>query len=176
MEIELKKQAEDFYVPQQANLTDAGYDLIVTSEPKIVGKAYDDRFYYSIDYIEYRTNIFIAPKGEFTLDGFQNYHTLIHPRSSVSKYNLVLANSIGLIDEAYRGELICRFKYIWQPEDFSLTPSNYLVGKMNAEKIYKKGDRCAQMVVAPTVFAQFKVVDVLDETVRGGNGFGSSGS
>ncbi len=39
----------------------------------------------------------------------------------------------------------------------------------------KRGDRIAQLVVAPVQLASFALVDMLDETVRGEGGFGSTG-
>jgi dUTP pyrophosphatase len=104
------------------------------------------------------------------------------PRSSVSKYNLVLCNSVGLVDESYRGEIRARFKYIAQAEDMIISQvcdhkgySFPLEIKINKEKIYKKGDKIAQLVISPTFEAEFVFVENLDETERGSGGFGSSG-
>ena len=96
------------------------------------------------------------------------------PRSSVSKYNLVLANSIGLIDADYRGEVLIRFKYIWQPEDYKLNTYNKLEGTPNLERIYKKGDKICQLKVTKVEHAEFVLVDQLDSTQRGEGGFGST--
>ena len=105
------------------------------------------------------------------------------PRSSVSKYNLVLANGIGLIDADYRGEILVRFKYIWQPEDFIYIPtpdgnksgiSSKIVGKPNIDKIYKKGDKICQLKITRVEHAEFYLVDTLDTTQRGEGGFGST--
>ena len=98
------------------------------------------------------------------------------PRSSVSKYNLVLANSIGLIDADYRGEVLIRFKYIWQPEDYKLNTYNKLEGTPNLERIYKKGDKICQLKVTKVEHAEFVLVDQLDSTQRGEGGFGSTGT
>ncbi len=70
-----------------------------------------------------------------------DYDILAFPRSSVSKYNLVLANCIGLIDADYRGEVLLRFKYIWQPEDYRIRTDNLLEGHVNFTKLYNKGDK-----------------------------------
>jgi hypothetical protein len=107
------------------------------------------------------------------------------------KYNLILANSIGLIDNDYRGELLLCFKYIWQPDDmFScVVPINETVntkefgwgrktlrGKINMEKIYKKGDKIGQLVSEVTNPIDWVVVADLTTTERGSGGFGSSGT
>jgi dUTP pyrophosphatase len=174
------KKVDGVSLPQKGTEVAAGYDIVATSEPKIVGEpSVLPMTYKRIDYIEYETNLFIAPSA-FT------FHTLIHPRSSVSKYNLVLANSIGLIDNDYRGMVICRFKYQWQPEDFVMEfakgnftdeyarPTGVMSGKVNMEKIYKKGDKIAQLVVEQTVGVEWELVDDLAQTQRGAGGFGST--
>ena len=99
------KKVDGITLPKQGSTVAAGYDIVATSDPKIVGEKTDENVWDRVDYIEYETNLFIAPQAV-------TFHTLIHPRSSVSKYNLVLANSIGLVDNDYRGMVICRFKYI----------------------------------------------------------------
>lgn len=162
------KKVDGLTLPKRASEVAAGYDVVATSDPKIVGEKTDENTWERVDYIEYETNLHIAPEAV-------TFHTLIHPRSSVSKYNLVLANSIGLIDNDYRGMVICRFKYIWQPQDFSFTSDERLLGSINFEKIYKKGDTIAQLVLEPTVQAEWVVVDDLNQTKRGEGGFGSTG-
>lgn len=167
------KNTPDLVIPKRSSEVAAGYDIVATSEPKIVGQktAPDDitSGWHSIDYIEYETNIYIAPS-------VVTFHTLIHPRSSISKYNLVLANSIGLVDNDYRGMVICRFKYIWQPKDFwmPLPGNGKLIGYIANDKIYKKGDTIAQLVFEPTVDVEFELVDELNQTQRGSGGFGST--
>lgn len=158
------KNVDGLNIPIRANESDAGYDVIATSEPKIVGELYSGPSYKRIDYIEYETNIYIAPEGKF--------HTDLRPRSSISKYNLVLANSIGLIDRGYRNQILARFKYIWNPEDYSFS-GDLILGTPNLSKIYKKGDKICQLVPTETHDIEFVVVNELDNNDRGG-GFGST--
>jgi dUTP pyrophosphatase len=168
MKIYIKK-IDGLTIPERGSQVAAGYDIIATNEPKIIGRTFDD-VWGTIDYIEYETNLFIAPSAV-------TFHTLIHPRSSISKYNLVLANSIGLVDNDYRGMVICRFKYVWQPEDYivrTIGGSGNVYGKLNIDKIYKKGDKIAQLVFEPTVQVEFETVDDLSQTRRGSGGFGST--
>ena len=119
------KNVKGLVFPARANKTDAGYDVIATSGPKIVGDVYSGTSYKRIDYIEYETNLYTHPATE-AIDSCQssysiyNCHTDLRPRSSISKYNIVLANSVGLIDRGYRNQILVRFKYIWQPEDYSI--------------------------------------------------------
>lgn len=164
------KKIEGLTLPTKGSTVAAGYDIVATNDPKIVGVSDNEengnKFWRDVAYIEYETNLFISPQ-------LNSVHILIHPRSSISKYNLILANSIGLIDNDYRGMIICRFKYIWQPTDL-YQYRNALVGTVREDKIYKKGDKIAQLVIKPTIEAEWEVVDDLDKTQRGEGGFGST--
>lgn len=150
MQIKVKKLHEDAVLPQKANSTDAGYDLVAIDDGEVV---LDD--YGTCLYIQYRIGLAIEP-GE-------GFHTEIFPRSSVTKTHLVLGNSIGLVDEGYRGEILVRFKPIVQPDTAGF-------------KGYDKGDRIAQLVIRRTEHADFKWSADLDDSNRGEGGFGSSGN
>ncbi len=163
------KKVDGLTLPKKGSDLAAGYDIISTSQPYISGLPSDCGLYWkSIDFIQYKTGIYLSPSCV-------TYHTLIHPRSSITKYNLMLKNGIGLADADYRGELVCRFAYLWQPEDY-IQRNGSLVGKVNENKIYKKGDKIAQLVFEPTTQVEFEIVDELTETNRGSGGFGSSGT
>jgi dUTPase len=103
-----------------------------------------------------------------------DYDILAFPRSSVSKYNLILANCIGLIDADYRGEVLIRFKYIWQPEDYRIRTDNLLEGHVNFTKLYNKGDKVCQLKVTKIENVEFVLVYELDSTARGDGSFGST--
>lgn len=164
------KNVENLTIPKKGSDLAAGYDIVATSDPKIVGERIGSSWTWTfVDFIEYETNLYIAPS-------VVTYHTLIYPRSSISKYNLLLVNSLGLIDADYRGHCLCRFRYIWQPCDLEIdTDGRRMYGNVNYNKIYKKGDKIAQLVFEPTTQVEFEVVDELTETKRAGGGFGSSG-
>ena len=164
-----------------------GFDVVVTSEPEIIGEIYDNGAYKRVDYIQYKTNLKLAVQKERIFSNFGyndlDYDILAFPRSSISKYNLVLANCIGLIDADYRGEVLLRFKYQWQPEDYNVYTheSNdgsplytYIGGKLNTDKIYKKGDKVCQLKVTKVENVEFVLVYELDSTTRGDGGFGST--
>jgi dUTPase len=190
MRINVKK-TDHLVVPERNTTVSAGYDVVALSEPEIVGDKVGD-MWSSIDYIQYRTGLFIAPEDD---NYGQNYHTLVMPRSSLSKYNLVLCNSIALIDNDYRGEILLRFKYIWQPSNYSVIVNPNLqmtngdsiekidgdnaklkfnlVGTIDKSKIYKKGDAIGQIVAEVTNPIDWMVVADLKETLRGAGGFGS---
>lgn len=83
---------------------------------------------------------------------------LLMPRSSISKTPLRLANSIGLIDPSYRGNIKAAVDHRGS-EPYEI----------------KKGDRLFQLVAMPSHAMRWSVVDSLNETERGDGGFGSTG-
>jgi dUTPase len=174
-------------LPAKSNPDDSGYDLVALKEPKFVGEAYPNGGWKRLDYIEYSTGIrldrpemmsYIQVPGQaigVCMKYYRKYWTLLFPRSSVSKYNLALANSVGVIDHSYSGEILLRFKYIWQPEDYSVVDGG-LVGAVNMAKIYHSGERIGQIVpVELQDDINFSEVDEIGTTPRGGGGFGSTG-
>lgn len=155
-----------------------GFDVVVTSEPEIIGEIYDNGAYKRVDYIQYKTNLKLAVQKERVFSNFGyndlDYDILAFPRSSISKYNLTLANCIGLIDADYRGEVLLRFKYQWQPEDYKIRTDNLLEGRVNFTKLYNKGDKVCQLKVTKVENVEFVLVHELDSTTRGDGGFGST--
>ena len=165
-------------LPKKATDRATGFDVVVTSDPEIVGEQYDNGTYKRVDYIQYKTNLKLAVQKEKVFSNFGHtdfdFDILAFPRSSVSKYNLVLANCIGLIDADYRGEVLIRFKYIWQPEDYKIRTDTLLEGTINPSKLYNKGDVVCQLKITKVENVEFVLVDELDSTNRGEGGFGST--
>lgn len=166
-------------LPKKGTDRATGFDVVATSDPEIVGETYENGAYKRIDFIQYKTNLKLAVQTDQTVrhiftSAYIDYDVLAFPRSSISRYNLVLANSVGLIDADYRGEVLLRFKYIWQPEDYKLRTDNLLEGHINASKIYNKGDKICQLKVTRVENVQFVLVNELDSTTRGEGGFGST--
>ncbi len=89
-------------------------------------------------------------------DGFE---AQIRPRSGLAYRNGVTClNSPGTIDADYRGPLCV------------------LLANLGSEPyVVHRGDRIAQLVVAPIARAHFQIVDELNETARAAGGFGSTG-
>lgn len=90
----------------------------------------------------------------------EGYEAQIRPRSGLAiRHGISMVNSPGTIDADYRGEI--RVIVINHGrEAFTIT----------------RGDRIAQMVVAPVVHAEWEEVDDLEETERGAGGFGHTGT
>lgn len=154
------------YINSPAQVGDAGWDIIAQSEPEIVGVRAYGPYWESIRYIEYDTGLKIAPELGF--------HTFVMPRSSISKTNLILCNSVGLIDNGYRGTIKLRFSYLFQPVHMTMH-CDRMLGELDFAQIYKKGDRIGQLVFAQTIEPKELVVGLLNETERGDGNFGSTG-
>ena len=87
------------------------------------------------------------------------YEAQVRPRSGLAaKHGVTVLNSPGTIDADYRGEI-----------------KVLLINLGLVAFTIARGERIAQMVVAPVTRAEFRVVSKLSETSRGGGGFGSTG-
>jgi dUTP pyrophosphatase len=87
------------------------------------------------------------------------YEAQVRPRSGLALHHgVLLPNAPGTIDADYRGEL-----------------SVLLLNAGSEPFTVKRGDRIAQLVVAPVVRARWELVEALDATPRGAGGFGHSG-
>lgn len=139
IEIKFKKLYAEAVMPTKAYQSDAGADLVATS------KHWDDEKQCWIYGTGIATEI---PEG---------YVGLIFPRSSIRKYGLSLANSIGVIDSGYRGEIMCSFK----PTGTCPT--------------YNVGDKVAQMIIMPYPIVNYVEVTELSDSERGEGGHGSTG-
>ena len=95
---------------------------------------------------------------QIACENLDNKAYYLFPRSSISKSPLRLANSIGLIDAGYRGELIGMVDNIYD-KDFQV----------------KRGERYFQLVAVDSSPVEFELVDELSVSSRGEGGFGSTG-
>lgn len=157
MKVKFKKLHEDAVLPSYAKSGDAGMDLVTISEWEQKHSGDDKNQWY---YLEYKTGLAVEiPEG---------FVGLLFPRSSISKSSLILANSVGVIDSGYRGEICFRFKL-----DANMVKNacaDYLPHR------YVKGDRIGQLVVLPYPTIEPEFADELSTTERGEGGFGSTGS
>ena len=95
----------------------------------------------------------------------KSYSYLLMPRSSVVKTPLRMANSIGLIDSAYRGNIMAFVDNVQE-----------LIEEPEIEKYtIEAGDRLFQIVAPGLEGITVELVDSLPETQRGMGGFGSTG-
>jgi dUTP pyrophosphatase len=90
----------------------------------------------------------------------EGYEAQVRPRSGLAlKSGITCLNSPGTVDADYRGEVKVILANLGA-EDFTI----------------RRGDRIAQLVIAPVVQARWAEVESLDETARGAGGFGSTGA
>ncbi|SBS83706.1 dUTP pyrophosphatase, putative [Plasmodium ovale] len=141
---------------------DSGLDLFVVKDEvlkpksttfvklgiKAIALQYKSNYYYKCDQSNEKSG---------DTPGIVNTSFLLFPRSSISKTPLRLANSIGLIDAGYRGEIIAA-----------------LDNTSDKEYVIKKNDKLVQLVSFSGEPLSFELVDELDETSRGEGGFGST--
>jgi dUTP pyrophosphatase len=101
---------------------------------------------------------FAVPTGlAFALP--EGFEAQVRPRSGLAaKHGVTCLNTPGTIDADYRGEVKVILVNLGE-EDFTI----------------RRGDRIAQLVIAPVVQARWTEVADLDETARGAGGFGSTG-
>ena len=100
---------------------------------------------------------------------------MIYPRSSISKYNLSLANSVGIVDSGFRDTVKVRFRYVMQPEDIVMKDHKIQGVKINTDKIYKEGDKIAQIVWCTHNHPFLNFTDTIPPSHRALGGFGSTG-
>jgi dUTP pyrophosphatase len=100
----------------------------------------------------------LVPTG-FAIALPDGYEAQIRPRSGLAlKYGVTCLNSPGTIDADYRG------------------PVCVVLANLGAEPfVVRRGDRIAQMIVAPVSHADFAIVDELPDSARAAGGFGSTG-
>jgi dUTP pyrophosphatase len=157
MKIRYKKLSPEAKTPIKLIEVDAGFDIFAISKE------------VTDDYIEYLTGIaFEIPKG---------YVGLVFPRSSVTKYDLMLKNCVGVIDASYRGEIRCRFTPIANNniKDIIVGGNIAIEFIWNEEKQYKVGERIAQIVFLELPKIELEEVLELSNTERGTGGFGHTG-
>lgn len=133
------KVTENAVAPFKGRVSDSGYDLTLIGKVKEVG---------NVTFFD--TGIQIQP-------GFGWYFDLV-PRSSISKTGYMLANSVGVIDRTYTGNVLVPLVKVDQNMPDLELPA-----------------RVVQIIPRPIVHGQWQQVDSFDATERGAGGFGSSG-
>lgn len=156
MQVKIKKLVENAVIPSYSKQGDAGLDLTA------VKKNYD---------IDGNTVYYTGLSFEIP-DGFVG---LLFPRSSNSKTDLRLTNSVGVLDSGYRGEVM--FKY--RNDSFGtmnpMLKNSLANGEIGFSGEYEAGDRVGQLIILPYPKIELVEVEELSETERGEGGYGSSG-
>jgi len=148
---------------------DAGFDLFnpVRNEINLNNQSTCSSFSGNRPSLINKIDFGIICSAQMVTNNYKIYNTgfYIYPRSSLSKTKLRLANSTGIIDSGYRGNLIGMFDLI------NVSP--------NEEYVVDKYDRLLQICAPGLVPIVVEIVNTLDElgsqTERGSGGFGSTG-
>lgn len=139
----VQKKDPNAIIPFKTHTEDFCYDVVAISKKQIYPNIY-----------EYGIGL------SFEIESIDNEINSIdiRPRSSIWKTGMVLSNSIGTIDELYRGEVKVVFYHVFpeMPE-------------------YEVGDKIAQIKLGITKPLNFIESESLSETKRGDGGFGSTG-
>lgn len=147
MKVKIKKLNEGAIVPSYSKQGDAGMDLTAISISKD-----------NVGNITYHTGLAIEiPEG---------YVGLLFPRSSISKKQQFLTNSVGVIDSGYRGEIMAKFKPVMGSYESILD--------LFESTEYEVNDRVIQLLILPYPQIEFEEVEELSSSERGDGAFGST--
>lgn len=138
IKVKFKKLNERATIPFYAKEGDAGVDLTATTIK--------------------RTSKFFEYGTDLAMEIEKGYVGLLFPRSSISKTDHFLRNSVGVIDSGYRGEIKLRMSI-----------------PALGEKEYTIGDKIGQLIIMKIPLAEIEEVNYLSETERNCGGFGSTG-
>lgn len=145
MKLKIKKLSPNAVLPSKAHSDDGGMDLTA------ITKIYDTE-----------NNVVVMGTG-LVISIPPGHVGLLFPRSSIYKTPFILANSVGVLDAGFLGEVKFMFRPIISPRD-------------RHTKEYEVGQRIGQLVIVELPKFEIEEVTDLDETDRGTGGFGSSGS
>lgn len=142
--LKIKKLRVGAKIPAYATADSAGLDLSSAAEEPIVVPA---------------GGIAKVPTGIAAECSRRDAVLLIYARSGLAtKHGVCLANSVGVVDPDYRGEIVVSLLNN-SAEDYTVSP----------------GDRIAQLVAAPFLRVEPVEAEELSDTGRGAGGFGSTG-
>ena len=139
-DVKIKKLHPNAVIPTYSKEGDAGLDLTITN-------------------IIENTTFSVTYGFGLAMEIPQGHVGLVFPRSSIRNFDLLLTNSVGVIDSGYRGEIQATFKK---------------TSGLDSLK-YNVGDRGAQIMIIPYPKINFIDSDNLSNTERGVGGFGSTG-
>ena len=145
IKVKIKKLHPDAIIPSYSKIGDAGLDITAISKE-----------------VDERGNIVYGTGLSFRLP--ENHVGLLFPRSSLTKYDIMLGNHVGVLDSQFLGEV--KFK-------FCINGKGIIKEELSS---YNIGDRIGQIIIIPYPTIEFEEVEDLGTSERGSGGFGSSGS
>lgn len=173
LNVKFKKLNKDSIIPEYAKLFDSGIDLISIEDIDI----------YPGNIVKVHTGLSVElPSPDETYPFVIEMQ--IRPRSGLAaKYGITILNTPGTIDNQYRGELIV----IMVNHNSQYTKETHVNFTHNTKEEFivpnkgyhiNKGDKIAQAVIVPILSSNILnivEVDELNKTIRGTDGFGSTG-
>ena len=147
------EELKSHYTEYKCNGMDSGIDLIIPESLYTFGRLTTINHKIKCQMCKYKGDIFM---------GYVSYWLV--PRSSISKTRFRMANSIGLIDSGYRGNIMAKVDTVIQKDEIDQSPD------------ITSGTRMFQIASGNLKpISQVKVVEKLSSTERGEGGFGSTG-
>lgn len=141
----IEKTINEFYSRyEKTHSSDSGLDIKFPETLKIPPKALGFTIHLGIE-------------CEMIDQQGNNIPYMLVPRSSIGKTPIIMANSIGIIDKTYRGELMAKVHNL-----------------SDQEFVIKKGEKLFQIVQPSLNSFDYKLVTKLSDTKRGKGGFGST--
>ena len=176
------EEGKDYYKPiQERSRENAGFDLYLEQDVQTQGGK------VSMLSMGCKARMVRCYPDEME----EEVHYWLCPRSSIYKYKISMANSVGVIDKGYRGNLMAPVIPHSQPEGYwqkfsdnftthhepTYVWTNCTTRNEYAYPMLEKGTRLFQ-IVAPDMgwIKDVRIVDTFAETERGEGGFGSTGS
>lgn len=149
IELKVKRLVPNAKLPTRANPGDLGFDL------------------FALDTVVMQAGQTVAAKTGVACQFPEGWGAILKPRSSQGKAGVDIFG--GVVDSGYRGELIV----LLHNTNTSEYDNGHLV--QDGTVIYEAGNKIAQMVLVQVFPGAVEETTILDETVRGDKGFGSSG-
>lgn len=166
LSVKYKLLSEKAKPPTRGHTTDSGWDLHIIGVEKVEG-----------DVVFFKTGVSVQPPS--------GYYFELFPRSSISGLPLSLANSVGVIDESYTGEVLVAARVHHSEMGKEARRNSYPNGIVDAfgvrpqtimsfaELVVMKKPKIAQLILKKRIDCEFVEAD-LDQTERGSGGFGST--
>lgn len=165
--LRIKLLSENATIPTRNNPTDSGLDL------------------YAAEDVIIEPGETVIVKTDIAIELDSGYEAQIRPRSGVTA-KTKLRVQLGTVDADYRGNVGIIVDNTHAVYDYSAIERAYGIGGSQdlttdtpvplGTYVIQKGDKLAQLVAVPIVLPSVEVVDELNDTARGSNGFGSSGT
>ena len=159
MEIKIKRLTPTALIPTKAHVSDACFDLYLDAPDALYHAWSGGVELKTARGIRIRPHETVMLHTGIAMETPIGYYAAIYARSGLaSKQGLRPANCTGIIDAAYRGEVMVA-----------------MYNDSDQTRILRHGDRIAQMAILPVLDVNLVEADKLSETERSSGGFGSSG-